>query len=657
MKLKHKAMTLVGVLVAITIGIITIISIFDARSNEIQNNERYVNSELKVAASTVNDFLNESIKITEDLERVTRMAIINDTFDIDTFNALLKETLIEHERIYGIWMRLEDSKYVEPENIYTTSGAYNPYFYREGDQIQYTGLKEACWLENEVDGAFYYNAYNSGKIFVYEPIVWEIDGEDVEMITIAYPIIVNGKTEGAVAIDMTIDYINEYIGNLTIYDSGKFHLVYDGNFESNDFVDYESIDLAYEIGNPSDWKIYVNIPKKEMLDFTSELIKLSTIGVVGIILAVILIGIILNSILTPVTYMTNTLEKIADYNLKTDITDKALKYGKRKDEIGAMTRSIHKLERNFKDLIQSILDKAQHLASSSEELTATTNTSVQSAEEVAKAIDQIAKGAISQAEDTEKGAENASAMGELVNTDKLHREALNDSTRKIDILKEEGLDVLGDLVEKTQVTNIAINEIMDVIEKTSGSASAIETKSMNIKSIAEQTNLLALNASIEAARAGEVGRGFADVAEEIRKLAEESNAFTNEIDIIIQELTERTTLAVSKMKDVTRVVNDQTHGVKITNEKFDGIAKAIKTTIDVLEALNSSGHLMENKKNEIIGILENLSAISEENAAGTEEASASVLEQTRSMEEISSASEVLAELAEEMQEEISKFNI
>lgn len=657
MKLKLKAMISVGVLVAIIIGAVTTISIMDARANDIKNNQRYVQSELKVASGTINDFLNESIKITSDLERFTKMAIVNNTFDIDTFNALLKETLMDHQRIYGIWMRLEDPKYVEPGNLYTQSGAYNPYFYREGNTIAYTGLKEAGWLENEVDGAFYYDAYNSGKIFVYEPVVWEIDGEDVEMITITHPIIVNGKVEGAVAIDMTIEFINDYVGQLTIYDTGKFALVYDGIYESNQFTQYEPIALAYEIGNPDDWRIYVDIPPKEMTNFITELIKLSSVGIVGIILAVVLISFILNSVLTPVSYMTDTLEKIADYNLKIDRSERADAYAKRSDEIGAMTRSVRKLENNFIELINEIMTKSELLASSSEELTATTNLSLRSAEEVSRAIDEIAKGAINQAEDTEKGALSANSMEKLVSADNLHRDALNTSTREIDSLKEEGLVALKDLVEKTRITNEAIKEIMDVIERTSGSASEIETKSMNIKSIAEQTNLLALNASIEAARAGEVGRGFAVVADEIRKLAEESNAFTSEIDKIIHELTERTTLAVNKMQDVSRVVEDQAKGVASTNEKFDGIAKAIKTTIAALEELNVSGKHMDDKKNEIINILENLSAISEENAAGTEQAASSVQEQTRSMEEISSASETLSELAEEMQTSITKFKL
>jgi len=178
-----------------------------------------------------------------------------------------------------------------------------------------------------------------------------------------------------------------------------------------------------------------------------------------------------------------------------------------------------------------------------------------------------------------------------------------------------------------------------------------------INSIAKQTDLLALNAAIEAARAGESGKGFAVLAEEIRKLSEQSNKFTLDISNIIEELTFKTGNAVEKMKQAGVVVEAQAKCVELTNNKFHGINNAIDKMKEVIDNINHSGREMDHKKEEIIGILENLSAISQENAAGTEEASASVEEQTASMEEIANAGKVLATLAEQMKESILRFKL
>jgi len=178
-----------------------------------------------------------------------------------------------------------------------------------------------------------------------------------------------------------------------------------------------------------------------------------------------------------------------------------------------------------------------------------------------------------------------------------------------------------------------------------------------IRTISEQTNLLALNAAIEASRAGEAGKGFAVVADEIRKLAEQSNQFTKEISTVIGDLTGKTGQAVQTMQKVSNLVNSQSESVATTNGKFEDVAVSIEKIKTVIEDLYNLGNNMGEKKDEVINILQNLSAISEENAAGTEEAAAYLQNQTNSIYEVANSSEELAKLANKMQENVSKFNI
>lgn len=403
--------------------------------------------------------------------------------------------------------------------------------------------------------------------------------------------------------------------------------------------------------------LFVGVSKEE----AANLIKDALIVMRNVFIVIMLVAVAISVVATfiigkritePIILTIKYADNIANLDVSQNISESLTK---QKDEIGRLARAFRDITENLRKFIITVVDASGHVASSSEELTAISQQSSMASEEVARAIEEIAKGATDQARDTENGASKIIELGSIIEEDLEHMKELNISSEEVARLKDEGFEVLEDLVEKTEMNVMASKEIGEAIVSSNDSAERISSASEMIRSIAEQTNLLALNAAIEAARAGDAGRGFAVVAEEIRKLAEESNKFTEEIALIIKELTGKTENAVVRMKDVSNLMVLQTEGVELTKQKFQGIALAVEKTKNIVKELDLSSQAMEEKKDEIVDIIQNLSAIAEENAAGTEEASASVEEQTASMVEIANSSEKLAHLAVELMGNIERF--
>lgn len=290
---------------------------------------------------------------------------------------------------------------------------------------------------------------------------------------------------------------------------------------------------------------------QSQVDVENEISKVTNMMLIAIAVLMVACGLfaflMANNIVNSLRKSIAVVEEVSSGNLTVSMDAHLLA---RKDEVGDVARYITKLKDELIKIMSGIKSQSSILYKTSNDLSGTSNNAADSVGQVERAIHEIADGATSQADETQKATENVILMGNMVEETKVEVEELYNNASEMQNSSDEATKTLGELNGINQKARTAIDVIYEQTNTTNESAMKIREATNLITAIAEETNLLSLNASIEAARAGEQGRGFAVVAAQIQKLAEQSNESARQIEQIITSLIQDSNKAVETMDEV-----------------------------------------------------------------------------------------------------------
>jgi len=398
--------------------------------------------------------------------------------------------------------------------------------------------------------------------------------------------------------------------------------------------------------NASTYLIDFNQPAKVVLNAL-----LITAGI-ALVIGIAVIWVFANSMAKPVKAVTERMNKLAN----ADLGGEPL-HIKTKDEIGVLAGSMNILQSKLREMIEQIANASQLLASQSEELTQSASEVATGSEQVASIMQELASGSEIQANHSSSASSSVSAFSVKVQEANQYGEQIQQSSNKVLEMTETGSRLMNDSTKQMAKIDHIVNDSVQKVNDLSHQSQEISKLVTVIKDVAEQTNLLALNAAIEAARAGEQGKGFSVVAEEVRKLAEQTAHSVKDITGIVREIQDGFHLITKSLEAGYSEVELGTTQIAKTSETFNTISTSVTEMANSIGYISTNLYDMASNSQSINNSIEEIAATAEEFAAGVEETSASSQQTSSSIEEVARSANSLASLAEELKELINRFKL
>ncbi|MFD3155935.1 methyl-accepting chemotaxis protein [Haloimpatiens sp. FM7330] len=490
----------------------------------------------------------------------------------------------------------------------------------------------------------------------------------------------NGEVYGVVAMDITLESLINKINSIKVGEKGKVYITNEkGEFvicpdkknvgkpvsnsdilnnlstKQNGKLEYtqngDKEYMTFVTNTNTNWRIVGNFNYNELRELTKGIQYFTMLGIViAIILSLIISKIVSNKLIGD---NLERLDLIFYKSASGDLSNKMEVHSK--DEFGRISKNFNKMLDGIKNILYEIKNNTSTLKTSSGELNQIGSETKKAVNEIAVTINEISQESLNQSNKTEKGNKIVEDLAENIEHISKEIESMKKKFDNAKQLNDDSLNTVKELTDKNdKMYNAEKNLNKNVIE-VDDTSKKIESIISVINDISEQTSLLSLNASIEAARAGEAGKGFSVVAEEVRKLAEQSANSVKDIENLISDIRRKSQNAVNVINDNEEIFKEQHAAVENVRKAFNNIYKEIVSLASKVDNISNLNDNTLVKKDDMVNTMSNIQESTQQYAASTQQVSAAAEETLSNMESVDDFIKNLDEIIKILQEKVDKF--
>lgn len=685
--------TVIGT-VFVVIAVLTVVNIYQTKNLTIETAQKMAQAETSDHAYQIQIQLDYAMDTARTLAANLTTMVEEQKADRALTDAMFQRILKNNEQFMGVWSVWEpnafdgqDEKYINTER-HDASGRYVPFWTRNGDSIVPSPIVDYDTSD------FYLLPKQKGQEMILEPFVYPVAGKDVLLTSIIVPVTIDNEFKGIVAVDMSLETFAQLSQQVKLFDSGYGSIISNNGMfvthPNNDYVTKpfteqeqytyrDEIQTAIQQGKASviqdfssylqedsyivtapihigitetPWSLLVTVPTKEVLAQTTKLTwTMVIIGVAGLIYLLIVLTWLIRRIVRPIVMAVAQVQAIADGNLAVEPLAEDSK-----DELGHLAKAVNIMTSNTRTLIQEARQISNQASTYSDRLMSSTNNMSVSIDQVLTTTGELATGATLQAEHAALTLGVTQEVEQKLQAIQVAIKEMTHRSQETTQASKQGLVHAEQSIQGMEAMSEQVTLTASVVQQLSDQSTEINRILQVINAIAGQTDLLALNAAIEAARAGEHGKGFSVVAEEVRKLAEESAKSTNQIAAIIDKVVKDTVKAGDAMQNVVAAVQTNTQYLDANKQALDAILQHIVDTVAQIDEVTTASHLIQKETVEVVRAVENMTAVSQQSSAGTEELLATMEQQNTAVHELKNMAESLSGMTNSLQQTLAKFH-